>query len=464
MSMVSLPPDSGNDYLQIHQLDVRKDWFEIAPESGTLEAGDDQELVVHLDANGLPEAEFRGEIVFEHDGQGSQTVLPVILSVVNGPVHSIRVIPLRFGWNLISANLQPDEVDIPTNLSDLVDAGIVLMVKDDEGHYYSPERDFSNLPDWLVSEAYWIKVNETCQFSVDGMTVMSDTPLALHEGWQAISYYPRRPVDGIIALSNVADRLVIAKDIYGNFYLPALNFSNLGMMQEGRGYQVKMTEAVELVYNLQAGGLAGIRSTSVYEMPGRYPIHPPTGSNMSLLIEADGLTDGTDVGVFSGDVLVGCGVVHNFRAGIAVWGDDPATTGLDGAVEGAALQVRLLDDAGEKAVFAVEKVGELRYSTDGLTIASIVTEASPTGFGLIESFPNPFNSTIHLGYALPEAVNVHLGVYDLSGRLVEELVSQRQEAGKYRLVWSGEGSATGLYLVRLNAGEHVQTQRILLVK
>jgi hypothetical protein len=95
---------------------------------------------------------------------------------------------------------------------------------------------------------------------------------------------------------------------------------------------------------------------------------------------------------------------------------------------------------------------------------TLLDPAFPSTYSLSAPYPNPFNGTVHLGYALPEAATVELGIYDLAGRLITRLASCRREAGEYSLVWKGADSPTGLYLVRLQTGGRIETQRMLLLK
>ena len=57
-----------------------------------------------------------------------------------------------------------------------------------------------------------------------------------------------------------------------------------------------------------------------------------------------------------------------------------------------------------------------------------------------------------------------LSVYDISGRLVENLVSSYQEAGNYNAVWNAANISSGVYFVRLSASSEMLTQKVMLIK
>lgn len=88
----------------------------------------------------------------------------------------------------------------------------------------------------------------------------------------------------------------------------------------------------------------------------------------------------------------------------------------------------------------------------------------PTGFSLEAARPNPFNSATVIPFTLDRAANVRLAVYDLTGRLVGELLNGRAEAGRHEIAWKPEGLPTGLYLYTLEASGVRLTGKLALVR
>ena len=60
----------------------------------------------------------------------------------------------------------------------------------------------------------------------------------------------------------------------------------------------------------------------------------------------------------------------------------------------------------------------------------------PNSFTLEQNFPNPFNPVTRLRYDLPEQAYVNITIYDMMGRQVKTLVSQRQDAGYKSVIWN----------------------------
>lgn len=86
-----------------------------------------------------------------------------------------------------------------------------------------------------------------------------------------------------------------------------------------------------------------------------------------------------------------------------------------------------------------------------------------------QNYPNPFNPSTTIVYSLDSPQQVRLGVYDITGRLIDTLVDEYQSAGRYSVVWRARQSGTpnpasGLYVARLQAGREIATQKMLLAK
>ncbi|TKJ36542.1 hypothetical protein CEE37_15070 [candidate division LCP-89 bacterium B3_LCP] len=79
------------------------------------------------------------------------------------------------------------------------------------------------------------------------------------------------------------------------------------------------------------------------------------------------------------------------------------------------------------------------------------TPALQDEYALMSTYPNPFNPNTVISYKLPDASKVNLTVYDISGRLLTDLVNGWQDAGVHEVVFNGSGLASGIYLYQLEA-------------
>jgi hypothetical protein len=90
-------------------------------------------------------------------------------------------------------------------------------------------------------------------------------------------------------------------------------------------------------------------------------------------------------------------------------------------------------------------------------------------FALEQNAPNPFNPSTRIRFTLPENSDVSLVVYDVAGREVRTLVNERKEANHYDIEWDGRDAngravASGVYFYKLQAGKHVATKKMLMMK
>lgn len=92
------------------------------------------------------------------------------------------------------------------------------------------------------------------------------------------------------------------------------------------------------------------------------------------------------------------------------------------------------------------------------------TNNNAKSYALAQNYPNPFNPTTTIQYALPNAGNVSLKIYDVLGREVANLVNGRQAAGEYTVQFNAANLASGIYFYRLQAGDFMQTKKMMLVK
>ena len=88
----------------------------------------------------------------------------------------------------------------------------------------------------------------------------------------------------------------------------------------------------------------------------------------------------------------------------------------------------------------------------------------PSHFTLSQNYPNPFNPSTTIRYELPRASLVSLKVYDVLGREISVLVNDRKDVGVHEVKFDGSNLASGMYFYRLQAGEFVQTKRLIILE
>ena len=92
------------------------------------------------------------------------------------------------------------------------------------------------------------------------------------------------------------------------------------------------------------------------------------------------------------------------------------------------------------------------------------TKPIPDAFCLFNNFPNPFNPSTVIRYALPHGTDVELTVYNMRGRRMAVLVHGYQEGGIHLIRFDGSALAGGLYFCRLKAGDFVGMKKMVLIR
>ena len=77
--------------------------------------------------------------------------------------------------------------------------------------------------------------------------------------------------------------------------------------------------------------------------------------------------------------------------------------------------------------------------------------ALPSDFALSQNFPNPFNPSTEISYALPVSSTVRLRIFDLLGRVVAVLENDKRSAGFHRIQWDAHALSAGIYFYRIEA-------------
>ena len=101
-------------------------------------------------------------------------------------------------------------------------------------------------------------------------------------------------------------------------------------------------------------------------------------------------------------------------------------------------------------------------TTDGI-------EETPVSFELDYNYPNPFNPSTIINYSLSNESAVTITVYDMLGKEINRLISQKQPSGKHSIRWNGvdndgNTATAGIYFYQLKAGDYIHTKKMLLMK
>ena len=126
-----------------------------------------------------------------------------------------------------------------------------------------------------------------------------------------------------------------------------------------------------------------------------------------------------------------------------------------------------VDGDGDMDVLSASSVDRKIAWYQNLSIVGIVNNdppVVPVKLLLYNNYPNPFNPATTIEFDLPRSGFVTLKLYNSLGKELVTLISDNSPAGKYKAKFNANNLASGVYLSRLQAGDFVQTRKMVLLK
>lgn len=128
------------------------------------------------------------------------------------------------------------------------------------------------------------------------------------------------------------------------------------------------------------------------------------------------------------------------------------------------------DNDGDVDLTGIDEIADVFVFFDNdPTAVGITGSGIPRTFRIDGNYPNPFNPTTTIRYALPDRREIKVAVYNVLGGVVKNLFTGYQNAGEQSLVWDGTDDrgrqvASGVYFFHLTAGSVRSVGKMLLVR
>ena len=88
----------------------------------------------------------------------------------------------------------------------------------------------------------------------------------------------------------------------------------------------------------------------------------------------------------------------------------------------------------------------------------------PKKYSISSVYPNPFNPSTNFQYEIPDFSMVDIFIYDLNGKVVEQLVSSYHSPGIYNILWDASNFSSGIYILSMQSNDFIYSQKISLTK
>jgi hypothetical protein len=416
----------------------------------------------------------------------------VWLEATSGPLS--EEIALESGWQWISTAIDPNPCKIESTFAHCWSH--LDIIKACDGSFCIPGVGCW-IDCWNVRQTYNTHMSAPCTIQVFGNRVSTDTPCPLHQGWNCVAYVPDCPLGPQFALSSIWNNLDIVKNDRGQFCIPSIGCW-IDCMQHNEGYKVHLSTSDTLIYPTTCPPCPPPFAKNSGHLESIKPVHfsyrENTGESYSIVVDSASLCgleleDCDEIGVFAdtgGNVFlcVGASVYHPGSTPIPLtaWNDDPQTGVKDGYIAGGTMYFEVWSNNQnlEQDACAHYSIGDGHFEFG--MFSKLWLEAAcgdvgdwadntyaPKTFTLFQNQPNPFNPETKISYYLPKVCNAKLTVYNLLGQRIKTLFDGQQEKGLHTLIWDGrsdDGSqlSSGIYFYRIQAGNFVQSRKMVLMK
>ncbi|MCF7920864.1 MAG: T9SS type A sorting domain-containing protein [Candidatus Cloacimonetes bacterium] len=163
-------------------------------------------------------------------------------------------------------------------------------------------------------------------------------------------------------------------------------------------------------------------------------------------------------------VFTAAGSLYGFSAEISTNIETPETD-MRFAVNGNKIALASADEInGEFLRITVDVKKVTIYMVINNASEHLTLTSAPALTVLEGNYPNPFNPTTSITYAIAEDEDVNIQIFNVKGQLVTTLVNEHQAAGTYSLVWNADGQASGVYFFKMMSGRYTSTKKMILMK
>lgn len=378
-------------------------------------------------------------------------------SILLEPVQRELIVDYNTGWQLVSSPVE-GSIDVKNYFS-TADTAL-----------YAYNGSYEIVSSLTQGTGYWLKFSESGPGSFNGNASL-DLDIQLEEGWNLIgtgtdsaSYSAIDDPDGILI-----DETLKA---YNGAY------TNPDKLAPGRGYWVLSSGAGTITLNMDVQSSDKTKPSSVVKnfdqlkiSNGRaeqslylngelkkgftlknFSLPPvPPAPQLDSRFEGDYRLATADSATISLTSAV-YPVSINFKAGLS-----PSAYIIAGVTNGKLKSKQVLNPGQTvKLNQAYEKVAVWKKTGS--------TQDLPEEFELGQNYPNPFNPTTTIHYELPVQAEVSMVIYDMLGRKVATLVDAEKDPGAYSTTFDGSSLASGIYILRMQAGSFEKVQKLTLIK
>jgi hypothetical protein len=93
-----------------------------------------------------------------------------------------------------------------------------------------------------------------------------------------------------------------------------------------------------------------------------------------------------------------------------------------------------------------------------------LNDTTPETFTLLQNYPNPFNSSTKISFNIERTAKIQIGIYNVSGELVDLLINETKSPGLYSIIWETTELSSGVYFILLKADHFLIAKKSMLLR
>ena len=390
-----------------------------------------------------------------------------------------QLIALNLGWNIISSNVIPTNLNLKDIFQPMITASKLIKVMDESGKTIENWGPFlggwrNNIGNLLQTEGYKVNVNANSTLLLEGSPVPLPLDISLLAGWNIISYPSSSLQDAKTLVQPLIDagKLIKVMDESGKTienWGPFLGGwrNNIGNFTPNKGYKVNVSAAGTLSIPLNGTKsatfipdvLASAHFVKIFEGNGIDHM------NISLVdLKSSGLKAGDQIGILDGQNCVGAatiGLDQLLDGSISIPSSSNDGTGdaANGFIPGHPVIIQLYRGNQLYNLDMVKVAGSELFEKNGSLFVRVSASELPDklikdGSDQFNCYPNPFVNEMTVYIQNTETIDISVGIYNLNGQEIKQLY-KGSNTGELFLKWNGTSSsghrvAPGVYLIKMN--------------
>ena len=287
-------------------------------------------------------------------------------------------------------------------------------------------------------------------------------------------YYESQTIESAIANTSLDDGVlfrIIGQGVAAQRLVASGEWvGSLTSLQAGKGYWMVSTDYVETFeYNMPDLSRSFEKNELIIpDIPNEFKYEQSTAQAFYFVDDIELNDRPIEIGdlilTYSNDIIVGARYWTGEMIDVPAMGNDFYDNTIGYLEEGDIPEFKIYrHSSGELVDVYASDIPE--WNDFGMyNIGTLTDNIVPSEVSLNNAYPNPFNPLTKITYSIPDEMNVNIKIYDISGRLVNELLDSQMSAGSHEINWDATENASGIYFLRMVVNNKSYSQKLILIK